>query len=50
MDYLTEALKNFVTRPFSEDMDVGEWAAFTGLIVLLAILWTRVLKHVLDEA
>jgi hypothetical protein len=35
---------NWASRPFNSEMNVLNWALFVGLILVLVILWSRVLK------
>lgn len=35
-------------HPFKSDMDLKGWLAFTGLIIILIVLWTQVIKFIID--
>jgi hypothetical protein len=39
-------LGNWAHQPFTSQMNLGGWFLFTGLILILAWFWTRVLRHV----
>lgn len=39
-----ESLKSWASQPFSSQMNLTHWALFTGLIIVLAILWIMVLR------
>lgn len=41
MDYFREWLKT----PFQQEMDTIHWFMFLGLLLVMAGLWHRVLKH-----
>lgn len=36
---------NWAAQPFSTSMNLGGWILFTGLIIIIAYLWTRVLHN-----
>lgn len=40
------SLKAWAAQPFTESMDLTGWFLFTGLILIVAFFWTRVLNHV----
>ena len=39
--------KDWLKRPFATDMDAFHWFLFFGLIVVISILWSLVLRHTL---
>lgn len=41
-------ISNWAAQPFSEDMDVGSWALFVGLIACLSILWALVIHRITE--
>jgi len=43
MPGLFESIRGWVAQPFQgpDEMDLGEWAAFTVVIVTIAFLWHR---------
>lgn len=41
-------ITSFFAQPFSSSMNFGGWFLFTGLIIILAVLWTKVLRHVVE--
>lgn len=41
---MLQSLKSWASQPFSTQMNVGQWALFTGLVIVLALLWFMVLK------
>lgn len=45
---VVSSLKHWAKQPFSTKMDLWGWVLFTGLILVVAGLWSRVLKHVVD--
>jgi hypothetical protein len=42
-------LKNWATTPFSTQMDLTHWFLFTGLIIVLCVLWILILRETLGE-
>lgn len=44
-----QSLKEWVTQPFSSTMNLTHWALFTGLIIVLVILWIMVLHDLKHE-
>lgn len=36
-------------RPFSADMDITGWFFFVGLLLCLAILWTQILRYIVED-
>lgn len=41
---LFERAKDWLKKPYSDDMSVTGWFAFLALLSILAWLWSRVLK------
>lgn len=39
-----DRLKEWLKKPYSDDMSVGGWFAFLALLSILAWLWSRVLR------
>jgi len=44
----TKRIKSFVNDPYDDNMDLVSWVLFIGLWVVIAFLWTRVIKALLD--
>lgn len=42
-------LKDWAKSPFNSDMGLFRWFLFTGLILVLVILWTMVLRDLKGE-
>jgi hypothetical protein len=42
-------LSSFTGQPFSSQMDLTGWVLFLGLIIVVAFLWTRVLKIIVEH-
>jgi hypothetical protein len=36
---------NWLKKPFSADMDAFHWFLFFGLLILISVGWTFVLRH-----
>ena len=47
MGYVSR-IKQWAAMPFSSQMSVTGWFLFLGLIIVIAYLWTRVLRHISD--
>lgn len=41
-------VKNWAGRPYREDGDLLDWILFVGLLTVGTILWTRVVREVLE--
>jgi hypothetical protein len=41
---LFDRFKDWLKKPYSEDMSVAGWFAFLALVSILAFLWSRVLR------
>jgi hypothetical protein len=39
-------LQSWAAQPFTQKMDLQQWAAFTGLIIVLSIFWYLMLREV----
>lgn len=44
---LVTVTKGFLAQPFNPNMNVVGWVLFTGLIIVVAFLWTRALRHMI---
>ena len=42
-------MTNWAQHPFSTQMDLWGWVLFTVLIITIAYLWSRVLRHIAAE-
>jgi hypothetical protein len=42
-------LTEFAKRPFREDMDVWNWILFLGFVIVVAVLWRKVLAHIIPN-
>ena len=40
----------WIKHPYSDNMSVGGWFAFLGLLIVLSFLWSRVLRMVASVA
>lgn len=38
----------WLSHPFTTQMSVAGWFWFTGIILIIAFFWTRVLRHVVE--
>lgn len=45
---VVSSLKAWAKQPFSENMDLTGWFLITGLVIIAAFIWTRVLNHVVS--
>lgn len=43
------SLKTWATSPFSETMDLQHWFLWTGLVIVMVVAWTMILRD-LDKA
>ena len=41
-------VKSWATHPLKEDGNIIDWALFVGLIIVLTILWSGVIRRLLD--
>lgn len=41
-----ENFKDFLGRPYSDDMTALDWFWFLGLIIVLSALWAIILGHI----
>jgi len=46
MGNIWQGFKNWLGKPFQVDMDAFHWFLFFGLIIVISVLWSFVLKHV----
>lgn len=46
---MLEGFRNWLKRPYDDDMDAVDWALFVGFILTLIIMWRLVMRHVLQE-
>lgn len=44
-----DTLKGWASQPFTTQMNLFQWALFTGLIVVLVIMWMMVLRDLKGE-
>jgi hypothetical protein len=47
-DDFAATIHKWWAQPFSADMDVGKWALFIGLIIVVIIAWNTVLRFILE--
>lgn len=40
-----ESLKNWASQPFDTQMSLGRWFLFTGLVMVLVIMWIMILRE-----
>lgn len=45
---MLDRVKNWLQQPFSGTMDAYGWALFVLFILVVAFLWTRVLKTIVE--
>lgn len=48
MEYLKQEFKDFLKRPYSDDGNLFDWFLFIGMLTAMTILWTRVIKRLVD--
>lgn len=46
---LISRLSAFAAHPFKADGDAISWALFTVFVVTIAVFWTRILAHIVEE-
>lgn len=46
---LLASLKSWAAKPFSQDMGLFQWFLFTGLVLVMVILWNMVLRDLKGE-
>lgn len=46
---LFERAKDWLAKPYSDDMSVAGWFAFIALLSILAFLWSRVLRFLVAQ-
>jgi len=42
-------LSAWAAMPFSTQMNLWGWILFTAFVVTIAFLWTRVMRHIVQE-
>lgn len=47
MNIFTE-MHEWSKQPYKSDMNLKGWLAFTGLIIVLIVLWNQVIKFIID--
>lgn len=40
--------KKWAAKPFSEDMSAGQWFLLIGFLIVCAVIWNILLRHLLD--
>lgn len=48
MENLVSELKDWAKKPYSEEGNVIDWFLFIGLMTAATILWTRVIRRLVD--
>lgn len=48
MDGFAKRFTDWIKRPYNDDMTVGGWFLFLGLMLLVTVVWTKILNKVLD--
>ena len=43
------SLQAWAKQPFSTEMDLTHWGLFTGLVIVLAIIWLMILHELKGE-
>jgi hypothetical protein len=43
-----EGLKHWAKKPYSDDGDLLDWILFIGMLTCVTVLWTRVIKRLID--
>lgn len=41
-------IKLWLAKPYKEDGNLMDWVLFIGLLTVVTILWTRVIRRVVD--
>jgi hypothetical protein len=47
MSGIWTGFKNWLSKPFSTDMDAFHWFLFFGLLIAISVGWSLTLKHVI---
>lgn len=47
MNILANA-KSWASSPYDDKMSVGKWFLFVGLLMVIGIIWTVIIKHLTD--
>jgi hypothetical protein len=42
---LVDVTKTWIKQPFTTQMDLVHWFLIVGVVLISAVLWTRVLAH-----
>jgi len=45
MGNIWTGFKNWLAKPFSTDMDAFHWFLFFGLLIVISVGWTFILRH-----
>lgn len=48
MDDLFAGIKKWAKKPYGDDIDLLHWILFIGMLTCVTILWTRVIKRLID--
>jgi hypothetical protein len=48
LERFKEDFKTWAARPYRDDGDLVDWLLFIGLLTVGTILWTRVIKEVIE--
>lgn len=41
-------IKTWADQPYDEKMSIGKWFLFVGLLMIIGIIWTVIIKHLTD--
>lgn len=47
-DVIVKDFKNWAGKPYREDGNILDWVLFVGILTCGTILWTRVIKRLID--
>lgn len=45
---VVSSLKAWAKQPFNSKMDLWGWILFTGLVLVIAALWGKILGHIVE--
>jgi len=48
MTNIFDSVKNWAKKPFSTDMNLGQWFLFLGLAIIISAFWNRVLHDIIE--
>jgi hypothetical protein len=48
LDQYIKDVKNWAAHPYKEDGSLLDWILFIGVLTAATILWTRVIKRLVD--